>query len=71
MKQLTERDKEMLCFIASFQEEHGYSPSLREIGKGLYMSVATTQRHLYKMVELGYLKITPRTPRSIVLNMTV
>lgn len=71
MKQFTERDKEVLLFIQSFQFEKGYSPSVREISKNLYMSTTTVRRRLYKLTELGYVTITPKTPRSIVLNIAV
>ena len=71
MKQFTERDREVLLFIKTFQYEHGYSPSVREIGRSLYMSTTTAQRRLYKLVELGYVSVTPKTPRSIVLNIAV
>lgn len=71
MKQCTERDKEILHFIMEYTENHGYSPSVREIGKSLYLSSTTTYRHLYKLVELGYLSMTPKTPRSIVIRLAV
>lgn len=71
MKQFTERDKEVLLFIQKYQYEKGYSPSVREIGKNLYMSTTTVRRRLYKLTELGYVTITPKTPRSIVLNIAV
>lgn len=71
MKQFTERDKEVLLFIQKYQYEKGYSPSVREIGKSLYMGTTTAQRRLYKLVELGYISIAPKTPRSIVLNIAV
>ena len=71
MKQFTERDREMICFIQKFQYEKGYSPTVREISRGLYISTTNTYRRLYKLVEMGYLKITPNTPRSIVINISV
>lgn len=71
MKQFTERDKEVLLYIQKYQYEKGYSPSVREIGKNLYMSTTTVRRRLYKLTELGYVTITPKTPRSIVLNIAV
>lgn len=70
-KQFTDRDKEVLLFVQKYMMEHGYSPTIREIGKAVFMNPNSVQRHLYKMVELGYLSITPRTPRSIVLKMIV
>ena len=71
MKQFTERDKEVLLYIQKYQYENGYSPSVREIGKNLYMSTTTVRRRLYKLTELGYVTITPKTPRSIVLHIAV
>ena len=67
MKQFTERDKEIYKFIRSYFSEHGFSPSIREIGNAVFMSRSAVQRHLLKMQELGYLTMTPRTPRSIVI----
>lgn len=58
-------------YILQYQKEKGYSPSVRDISKGCYMSASTAQRHLYKLVELGYLMITPRTPRSIVVKVSL
>ena len=71
MKQFTERDKEIIQFIATYQSLYGYSPSVREIGKNLYMSATAVQRHLYKLVELGFVSMTPKTPRSIVLKVAI
>ena len=71
MKQFTERDKEVLLYIQQYQYEKGYSPSVREIGKGLYMSRTSAQRRLCRLVELGYIRMSPKIPRSIVLNIVV
>lgn len=71
MKQFTERDKEVLLFIQRYQYEKGYSPTVREIGKNLYMSTTSAQRRLCKLVELGFVTITPKTPRSIVIHIAV
>ena len=70
-KRYTERDKEVLLYILQYQHENGYSPSVRDISNGCYMSASTAQRHLYKLVELGYLMITPKTPRSIVVKVEI
>lgn len=70
-KRYTDRDKEVLLFILRYQQEKGYSPSVRDVSNGCYMSASTVQRHLYKLVELGYLMITPRTPRSIVVKVSL
>lgn len=71
MKQFTERDKEIYKYIRRYSAEHGFSPSVREIGSAVYMSRSAVQRHLYKLQELGYISITPKIPRSIVILLTV
>ena len=35
LKQLTEKQNNVLDYIKKFSAEHGYPPSIREIGKGL------------------------------------
>ena len=43
----TKKQKELLSFIEAFINEHGYSPSYREIMNGLsYTSVATVALHV-------------------------
>ena len=71
VKQFTERDKEVLLFIQDYQYHHGYSPTVRDIARSLFISTTTAQRRLCRLVEMGYLSITPKTPRSIVLNIAV
>lgn len=71
MRDITERDKDILNFICGFMEQHGYSPSIREIGAGVYLSKPVVQRHLWRLVECGYISIEPRTARSIVLKIAI
>lgn len=71
MLQYTERDKELFEYLKSYQDEHGYSPTVREIGSALYMSSTTAYRRLYKLVNLGLISMTPRQPRTIVLKMCI
>ena len=71
MIQYTDRDKELFDYLKSYQEEHGYSPTVREIGEALYMSSTTAYRRLYKLVNLGLISMTPRQPRTIVLKMCI
>ena len=69
--EFTERDKEVLDYIKSFQEKQGYSPSMREIARDLYISKTTAQRRLYRLLEMGHISMIPRTPRSIVIHFVV
>ena len=71
MIQYTDRDKELFDYLKSYHEEHGYSPTVREIGAALYMSSTTAYRRLYKLVNLGLISMTPRQPRTIVLKMCI
>lgn len=71
MLQYTERDKELFEYLKSYQDENGYSPTVREIGEALYMSSTTAYRRLYKLVNLGLISMTPRQPRTIVLKMCI
>ena len=40
-------------FINAFQQKHGYSPSVREIGRGVGLSIASVSRCLSKMRDDG------------------
>ena len=58
LKQITEKQNNVLDFIKKFSVEHGYPPSIREIGKGLGLSSpATVHTHVKKLVNAGYLKV--------------
>lgn len=69
--EFTERDQEVLDYIRAYQQEHRYSPSIREIAKDLYISKTTAQRRLYRLLEMGHISMMPRIPRSIVLHFVV
>lgn len=71
MIECTERNMEVYQFIKHFQEDHGFSPSIREIGRGVYMSPACVYRHLGKLVSLGMISMEPKQPRTIVLKVIV
>ena len=68
---ITERDKDVLLFIQDFIQEHQYSPSLNEICRGVYLSKPVVRKHLFRLVEYGYLSITPKTARSIVVKISI
>lgn len=52
-------------FICHFVEEHGYSPSLREIGDGCFIGRSTVIRHLDRLERLGWLTHDTGKARSI------
>ncbi len=58
LKQITEKQNNVLDFIKKFSAKHGYPPSIREIGKGLGLSSpATVHTHIKKLCNAGYLKV--------------
>lgn len=58
----------MYDFIADFIEQHGYSPTFREIASGLgYRSIATVSKHIDNLVANGWLEKTNRVGRSLEL----
>lgn len=65
-KQLTDRQENILSFIQQFQQECGYPPTLREIGK--HFGISSTfgvKRHLDALVKKGYLNILGNASRGI------
>ncbi|MGD6898632.1 LexA family protein [Bacillus infantis] len=63
---MRETKKKILTFIAAYIEEHGYSPTYREImeGVGLYSS-STVSRHVTDLREKGYITFEEARPRTI------
>ncbi|MCA9349309.1 hypothetical protein KC878_04195 [Candidatus Saccharibacteria bacterium] len=62
----TKKQKELLDFIAQFIEEHGYSPSYREIMSGCsYNSVATVAAHVNNLIKRGHLVKRLNSARSL------
>jgi len=54
---LTRRQREVFDFIKIFIDEHGYSPSLDEVAKGLSLSsLATVHKHLTNLAEKGMIR---------------
>ena len=62
----TKKQRELLTFIEQFIGEHGYSPSFREIMKGLnYTSVATVALHVNNLIKRGHLRKRDHSARSL------
>lgn len=68
MKSLTDRQKQILEFVATSIAERGYPPSVRDICKHFdIQSPQGAQRHLHALEKKGYLKRDPRIARSLTL----
>lgn len=62
----TKKQRELLSFIDEFIQEHGYSPSYREIMAGLnYTSVATVALHVNNLMKRGHLRKRDHSARSL------
>jgi SOS-response transcriptional repressor LexA len=62
----TKKQKELLNFIEEFINTRGYSPSYREIMKGMqYTSVATVSLHVTSLIKRGHLQKRDRSARSL------
>jgi SOS-response transcriptional repressor LexA len=62
----TKKQKELLSFIDEFIKANGYSPSYREIMKGLqYNSVATVALHVNNLIRRGHLQKRDYSARSL------
>lgn len=63
---LTKKQKILLDFIEGFIATHHYSPTLREIMRGLdYKSVSTVAKHVDNLVANGYLTKEDGAVRSL------
>jgi repressor LexA len=63
---LTKRQKEVLDFLVSFLNKHGYSPSFEEIAKSLKLtSLATVHKHITTLERKGFIRRGYNQSRSI------
>jgi len=63
---ITARQRDILLFIESQMRDHGYPPSVREIGEAVGLnSPSTVHSHLNTLTSLGYLRRDPTKPRAI------
>jgi repressor LexA len=63
---LTKRQREIFDFVKRYGEEHGYPPTVRDIGKAIGLtSSSTVHAHLANLEKLGVLRRDPTKPRAI------
>src|SRR5437764_6290113 len=63
---LTKRQREILTYLATYAEEHGYAPSFEEIAETFnYNSLATVHEHLTNLERKGYIKRSYNESRAI------
>jgi repressor LexA len=65
---LNERARQILAFIRRFSREHGYPPTIREIGEEFGITSTNGVRYYQNLLEkAGHLKRTGKISRGIVL----
>jgi repressor LexA len=63
---LTKRQQEIFDFVKQYAGEHGYPPTVRDIGKAIGLaSSSTVHAHLANLEKLGVLRRDPTKPRAI------
>src|SRR3978361_2233958 len=62
---LTKRQQEIFAFIKRYSADHGYPPTVRDIGKAVGLaSSSTVHAHLANLEKLGLLRRAPTTPSA-------
>src|ERR1700710_407117 len=65
---LTKRQQEIFAFIKRYSADHGYPPTVRDIGKAVGLaSSSTVHAHLANLEKLGLLRRDPSKPRALEL----
>lgn len=68
MQPLTKRQREILDYLQEFIQQHGYAPSLEEIGRRFNLSsLATVHKHLTNLQEKGFIRRSWNRSRSLEL----
>jgi repressor LexA len=63
---LTTRQQEIWQFLVEYVDEHGYPPTVREIGDAVGLaSPSTVHAHLANLERAGWLRRDPTKPRAI------
>jgi repressor LexA len=63
---LTKRQQEIFDFIKRYAGEHGYPPTVRDIGKAIGLtSSSTVHAHLANLEKVGLLRRDPSKPRAL------
>jgi len=71
MLPLTKRQREILDYLNEFIQQHGYAPSLEEIGRRFNLSsLATVHKHLTNLQDKGFIKRAWNRSRSVELVPT-
>jgi repressor LexA len=68
LQPLTKRQREILDYLNEFIQQHGYAPSLEEVGRRFSLSsLATVHKHLTNLQEKGFIRRAWNRSRSVEL----
>jgi repressor LexA len=66
---LTERQQQIWDFVVRYVDDHGYPPTVREIGEAVGLaSPSTVHAHLANLERAGLLRRDPTKPRALELS---
>jgi repressor LexA len=65
MRELTDRQKEVLTFISTYTKDNTFPPTVREISNYFGISLRAVQDHITALQKKGYISIKPKSSRSI------
>ena len=66
---VSDRQRAILDYLRTFVDEHGYPPTVREIGEAVGLrSPSTVHAHLAQLERAGLLRRDPTKPRAIELS---
>jgi repressor LexA len=68
MKDLTDRQKQVLSFIAAYIKNNSYPPTIREIADNFKISVKGAHDHITALRKKGHLKQVDKRPRTMGLT---
>ena len=67
--QPTQKQQDFLDYIRDYIDEHGYSPTVRDLGQHFGISLNGVVCHLKALIKKGYITMPNRLARSIRLVM--
>jgi len=70
MKELTERQQQVLSFIASFTSEHNYPPTIRQVADHFKISVKGAYDHVSALKRKNRIKMHDKISRTIEIVRT-
>lgn len=65
MKEITERQREVLKYISDYTEENSYPPTVREISEHFQITIRAIQDHLIALQKKGYLSPGQKKARCL------